>query len=531
MMTSHSYWNRAFLVSLLFMIACSVPEQKKQEIQTGTDEPQFEPYQEPFRPQYHFSPPANWMNDPNGMVFYKGMYHLFYQYYPDSTVWGPMHWGHAVSSDMVYWENLPIAIYPDTMGYIFSGSAVVDEQFSSGFGKKGDPALVAIFTYHNPKKASENARDVQSQGIAFSNDNGETWNKYDKNPVLESSGIPDFRDPKVMWHAPSKKWIMSLAVKDHIEFYSSPDLKMWKKESEFGKDKGAHGGVWECPDLFTLKVDDKDKWVLLVSINPGGPNGGSATQYFVGDFDGKQFNLEYPLDSAVWLDWGKDNYAGVTWSNIPEEDGRRLFLGWMSNWEYGQAVPTKTWRSAMTLPRSLGLVKTTDGYLLTGTPVEELKTLREDHAVQSNIEVSDPPVELDILDGTNNQFELKANISLNMSKKLEVKLSNREGEQVTILINTETNELVIDRTRSGNVAFESHFPAIVKGPLPPLDQKQIDLHLFVDKASMEIFINKGQLQVTNLIFPDKPYNKLLISADSKAVIDTLERWNLTSIWQ
>ena len=308
------------------------------------------------------------MNDPNGMVFYEGEYHLFYQHYPDDNVWGPMHWGHTVSQDMVNWKHMPIALYPDELGYFFSGSAVIDWQNTSGLGTVDNPPMVAIYNYHEPVGAEDPDRtDFQYQGIAFSLDKGRTWTKYDNNPVLNNPGIRDFRDPKVMWFEPTQRWIMTLAVKDHISFYSSPDLISWTHESDFGLEVGGHGGVWECPDLFALQVDDSDevKWVLLVSINPGGPAGGSATQYFVGEFDGASFIMDPSFapqvtppagsdeERAVWMDYGPDNYAGVTWSDVPDSDGRRLFIGWMSNWSYSQVVPTTVWRSAMTVPREL----------------------------------------------------------------------------------------------------------------------------------------------------------------------------------
>jgi fructan beta-fructosidase len=298
-------------------------------------------YKEEHRPQFHFSPPQKWMNDPNGMVYFNGSYHLFYQYYPDSTVWGPMHWAHATGSDLVHWKNEPIALYPDSLGYIFSGSAVVDKKNTTGFGKNGKIPLVAIFTHHDPK--TEGRTDFENQSIAYSLDEGKTWTKYAGNPVLKNPGIVDFRDPKVMWYENRQKWVMTLATKDRVTFYSSPNLKEWKKESEFGEKVGAHGGVWECPDLFSLDFNGKTYWVLFVSVNPGGPNKGSATQYFIGEFDGSKFT---PLDTdARWVDWGADNYAGVTWSNT---GNRRIFLGWMSNWQYAQVVPTQKWRSAMT---------------------------------------------------------------------------------------------------------------------------------------------------------------------------------------
>ena len=298
---------------------------------------------EQYRPQFHFTPKAHWMNDPNGMVYLNGKYHLFFQYNPDSTVWGPMHWAHAISKDMIHWKEQPISLYPDSLGTIFSGSAVIDKDNTAGFGKN---AMVAIFTHHNKKIEDQKTGLHQYQSLAYSLDEGKTWTKYKGNPVLPNPGIWDFRDPKVMWHTATGKWIMTLATKDRITFYSSPNLKKWTKESEFGEKLGAHGGVWECPDLFPLELEGKTHWVLLVSINPGGPNGGSATQYFTGDFDGKTFKPD--AEKQKWMDYGTDNYAGVTFSNT---GARKVLMGWMNNWNYANVVPTKAWRGATTLPR------------------------------------------------------------------------------------------------------------------------------------------------------------------------------------
>ncbi|MEY4375598.1 MAG: hypothetical protein RJB26_148, partial [Pseudomonadota bacterium] len=242
-----------------------------------------------YRPAFHFTPQAHWMNDPNGMVFVNGEYHLFFQHYPEDTVWGPMHWGHAKSRDLLHWEELPIALYPDERGWIFSGSVVVDTANTSGFGRDGIAPWVAIFTHHDGAGEKAGRVDIESQSLAYSLDGGTTWTKYAGNPVLPSPGTRDFRDPKVFRHGPSGRWVMSLATKDRITFFSSANLKEWRKESDFGVALGAHGGVWECPDLFPITFEGKTRWVLLVSLNPGGPNGGSATQYFVGDFDGKNF--------------------------------------------------------------------------------------------------------------------------------------------------------------------------------------------------------------------------------------------------
>jgi fructan beta-fructosidase len=259
-------------------------------------------YKEKHRPQYHFSPKNNWMNDPNGMVYHDGEFHLFYQHYPDSPVWGPMHWGHAVSTDLLHWRHLPIALFPDSLGYIFSGSAVVDNENKSGLGTGETSAIIAIFTYHNSKLQKKGINSYQSQGIAYSIDKGRTWIKHSKNPVLENPGINDFRDPKVFWHNFTEKWIMVLAVNDRVHLYSSPNLLDWDFESEFGDKAGTHDGVWECPDLFQLQVGESDEmsWCMLVSINQGGPNGGSATQYFTGKFDGHKFTPD--TTDVRWVD-------------------------------------------------------------------------------------------------------------------------------------------------------------------------------------------------------------------------------------
>jgi fructan beta-fructosidase len=341
-------------------------------------------YNEPYRLQLHFSPPAHWMNDPNGMVYYKGVYHLFYQYYPDSTVWGPMHWGHATSTDLIHWQHQPIALYPDSSGYIFSGSAVVDSSNTSGFGKKGIVPLVAIFTHHDPKGEKAGTSTYQNQSLAYSLDEGKTWTKYAGNPVLKNPGIKDFRDPKVSWYEAGKKWIMTLATLDRITFYSSPNLKDWTKEREYGKDIGAHGGVWECPDLFPLQYNGETIWVLIININPGGPNGGSATQYFTGQFDGHTFTPT--ATDTRWLDYGPDEYAGVTWANF---GNRKVFLGWMSNWQYADKVPTEKWRSAMTVPRDLSLDKVGDKYLLRSMPVPELNGVSLQPKAYENISAGD----------------------------------------------------------------------------------------------------------------------------------------------
>ncbi len=512
------------ILASLLILACSQTPVKK-----GVDDAEIKPYTEAFRPQFHFSPDSMWMNDPNGMVYYEGEYHLFYQYYPDSAVWGPMHWGHAVSSDMVHWEHLPIALYPDEYGYIFSGSAVVDEQNTSGLGENGKAPLIAIFTYHDPVGAENGKLDYQNQGLAYSNDKGRTWTKYDE-PVLKNPGIIDFRDPKVSWREEFKMWVMTLAVQDHIEFYASPNLIDWKKTGEFGKELGAHGGVWECPDLFPMEVDGSDeiKWVLLVSINPGGPQGGSATQYFIGDFDGKTFATSQ--NEIKWLDQGSDNYAGVTWSGIPKSDGRILFMGWMSNWLYAQKVPSERWRSAMTIPRQLTLENIEDDYLLTSQPVAELHSLRVKEINPLISQVSGTQlIHTDDLKVMQSEilFEFELNKDLN---EFGIQLSNKNGEKVKIAYSDSEENICIDRTEAGISNFSDSFAAVTATTYKA--GANIKLHIFVDEASVEVFVNNGKAVLTDILFPTVPYNKIELYSTKGSVNVTFSRiWELASVWE
>ena len=469
-------------------------------------------YHEPYRPQVHFSPKEKWMNDPNGMVYYEGVYHLFFQYYPKDIVWGPMHWGHAVSKDLMHWKQLPIALYPDSLGYIFSGSAVVDYQNTSGFGKNGKVPMIAIFTNHDPKLEKTGSDKFQNESLAYSLDDGNTWTKYPGNPVLKNPGIKDFRDPKVSWYAPGKKWLMTLATKDRITFYSSPDLKNWTKESEFGAIIGAHGGVWECPDLFPLKHNGKTYWILLVSINPGGTNGGSATQYFIGGFNGKTFT---PFSTTTkWIDYGPDDYAGVTWGNTGD---RKIFLGWMSNWLYANQVPTKTWRNAMTIPRELAIEQIGDDVFLTSNPVKELG-----YIALKPLEVNPAGAKLPI------QYEFSFNTGNIMD--YTIILSNKSGEHIDIGYSVQDNAYFIDRSHSGIVDFSPDF-------LRPLKAARItaspasNIKLVADAASVELFADDGLTNMTAIFFPKGRFTHLHIKNKKGMIIKNLKIAPLISIWQ
>lgn len=499
-------------VALLLLAGCAAPRESVTDTNAA--------FREKYRPQYHFTPPSQWMNDPNGMVYYESEFHLFYQHYPDSNVWGPMHWGHAVSKDLVSWEHLPIALYPDSLGYIFSGSAVVDAKNTSGLGTETNPPLVAIYTYHDAEGERAGKNDFQTQGIAYSVDKGRTWTKYENNPVLKSPGIKDFRDPKVSWYDDGKKWVMALAVQDHIRFYSSPNLLDWSLESEFGKDAGAHGGVWECPDLFPLTVEEtgETKWVLLVSINPGAPNGGSGTQYFVGDFDGKAFKPD--SKDSKWIDYGTDNYAGVTWSDVPVEDGRRVFLGWMSNWQYGQVVPTTVWRSAMTLPRNLELKKLKNGYVLHSPPVAEVEKLRAGTQNITKMLQSAEQVATDSL------FELELSLRIPEDQKFTLNFSNDAGDTARLIV--QSDGMYFDRTKSGAVDFEAGFAAVHEAPRP--QGKVISLRIFVDVSSVEVFANEGEVVMTEIVFPKAHYSQLSLETPEAVLIESAVLHHLRSIW-
>ena len=448
---------------------------------------------EQFRPGYHFTPAKGWMNDPNGLVYIDGEYHLFFQHNPDSTVWGPMHWGHAVSKDLVSWEELPIALFPDSLGTIFSGSAVFDAENSSELGTKENPPIVALFTYHDPKGEKARTIGFQTQGLAFSLDKGQTWQKYEGNPVLKNPGIRDFRDPKItqITQAHGKStWVMTLAAQDQVQFYESPNLKNWSLLGEFGQGVGAHGGVWECPDLIPMKAPDgSQKWVLLVSMNPGGPQKGSATQYFIGDFKRGVFT---PDDTMIrWLDYGPDNYAGVTWSNLPADQDRTLWIGWMSNWDYAQVVPTKTWRSATTLPREISLFDVDGTLLLKSAPARELEKLRKTSYPISKTESLLPSSAVEILAevSSDDQFSLT--------------LSNELGEELAI--SKEMGLVTIDRRKSGKTNFNRDFAAAHSAPM---SWKAESIRIFLDASSVELFVNEGELVLTSILFPSSPWKKV-----------------------
>lgn len=643
-----------------------------------------EPYREPWRPQFHFTPQRNWMNDPNGMVYYDGEYHLFYQYNPFGDRWGHMSWGHAVSRDLVHWEELPVALAEADGIMIFSGSAVVDWQNTSGFGRDGQPPLVAIYSGHYT------GRPLQNQQIAYSTDRGRTWTKYAGNPVLDV-GMADFRDPKVMWHAPTARWIMTVALpaEHKVHFYASPNLKEWKYSGEFGP-AGAVDGIWECPDLFPLVTSTGEtKWVLIVNLNPGGPAGGSGCQYFVGEFDGQRFQADPPRaeqseyipagkllqdfeqgygdwvatgeafgsqpptgtlpnqqpvsgfrgerlvntylrgdatqgtltspnfeitagyisflvgggahaetriellvegasvrrtsgrererlsweswdvreflgksaririvdehsggwghinvdhilmadeparaadDSPLWADFGADFYAAVSWSDVPQTDGRRLWLGWMSNWNYANDVPTSPWRSAMTVPRELSLYSTPAGWRLRQQPVRELAALRGTRQAAPAGTLASINHWLNADASAPVPGEIRLRIPAGRTGTPGCDLLVGADEQVSLTVDRERGELVFDRTHQSQARFHDRFPVLQKVPIRE-PHGELELRLLVDTSSVEVFVNDGEAVLTSLVLPQLKSHGFRLTGDPDIRMETLEFWPLQSIWK
>lgn len=442
---------------------------------------------EKYRPVYHHTPAWGWMNDPNGMFYKDGVWHLYFQYNPYGSQWENMTWGHSTSTDLIHWTFQGAPIEADAWGTVFSGSAVVDHNNTAGFGKG---AVVAMYT-----SAGEN----QTQSIAYSNDNGQTFTKYDGNPVL-TSNTPDYRDPHVFWNEDIKRWNMIMAEGQHMDIYSSADLKEWKLESQFGAEYGNHGGVWECPDLMKMKVrgTDQYKWMLLCNINPGGPFGGSATQYFVGQFDGHKFTCESAPEVTKWMDYGKDHYATVTFDNAP--DGRRVAMAWMSNWQYANQVPTMQFRSANSVPRDLDLYEYQGQTYCGVTPSPELAAARPKKATKTLTEACEMVV------------TLKGNATIT--------LANDKGEQVVMTYDEKSRTFAMDRTKSGQKEFSDDFAALT---VAPVHGKMSQLRLFIDRSSIEAFDADGKMAMTNLVFPTKPYNKVLVKGKAKYVVYNLNK--------
>ena len=458
-------------------------------------------YDEPYRQVYHFTPDFGWTNDPNGMVYYDGEYHLAYQANPYGTKHSNMHWGNAVSTDLVHWQDLPFIIAPDGLGSIFSGSAVVDTDNTAGFGKN---AIIGMYT---------SASRTQKQSIAYSTDRGRTYTKYEGNPVLsDDEKQPNFRDPKVIRYGDG--WVVCVAAGDVIAFYGSDNLKDWTKLSEFGKGIGSHAAVWECPDLLKFDYNGREKWVLIVNINPGGPNGGSVAQYFIGSFDGRTFkadDLPYPL----WIDEGTDNYAGVTFSNTGD---RHIFLGWMSNWLYSNMVPTVNFRNSMTLARDLSLKDNGRHLFLASVPSPEIYAARGE-AREVEVPHLNGGFSVDsILPDNKGAYEIDFTIKPGKDDRLTFKLMNGKGEEMVYTFDFKALTLNLDRSRSGIVDFYRGFAKTdILTHLVRRDSYPVQV--FVDRQSIEVFVGDGDLTFTNCMFPTEVYNRLELSSGNCSVSD------------
>ena len=443
---------------------------------------------EKHRPLYHHTPQYGWMNDPNGMFYKDGVWHLCYQYNPYGSQWENLSWGHSTSTDLINWKAEPTALEPDALGMMFSGCCVVDKNNTAGFGKD---AIVALYT-------TAGAR--QTQSLAYSTDGGKTFTKYADNPII-TSNVPDFRDPHVFWNAEAGFWNMILAAGQQMSIYSSKDLKEWKHESDFGAEYGNHGGVWECPDLMKMNVKgtNKDKWMLICNINPGGPFGGSATQYFIGQFDGHKFTCEDEPSETKWMDYGKDHYATITFDNAPE--GRHVGIAWMSNWQYANQVPTKQYRSANSIVRDFGLFEYKGETYCSITPAKEMLAAR-------GARVSQPTEACEIV--------------VTVKGDAQITLRNAKGERVVMTYDDEEETFDMDRRRSGNISFSDAFPVATSSPTYG---KVRQLRIFVDRCSVEAFDGDGKMCMTNLVFPSTPYDKIIVKGKAKAAIYKIKAQN------
>lgn len=501
-----------------------------------------------YRPSYHFTPLYGWMNDPNGMVYKNGEYHLYFQYNPYGSKWGNMHWGHAVSKDLVHWEHLDPAIARDPVGHIFSGSSVIDKKNTAGFGKN---AIIAIYTNN-----SVNHDEVQC--LAYSNDNGRTFTKYEGNPVLTPfDGLKDFRDPKVFWYEKGKCWYMIVSADKEMRLYKSKNLKKWNYVSAFGKGIGQQPCQYECPDFFQLPVNGdkkKMKWVMTMNINPGCWFGGSATEYFVGDFDGKKFTCP-DANEVKWLDWGKDHYATVTFSNTGD---RVLGITWMSNWQYANLTPFKQNRGANGLPRELKLYEKNGKYYISEDVAPEVYALRKDTKNVADASVSDEKMLAGVAANMEGAFEIEADVTPDANGIAGIEISNNKRERTMIYFDMKQGKVVMDRTESGltdfgkqavphdielawdkqraaegkeparianSINYKNDFALATWAPLSLCEdgKKTYHVDVFVDKSSVELFVDGGRIAMTNLVFPVAPYeNVKLYTQGGKAEFKNLK---------
>ena len=486
-----------------------------------------ERYRERYRPQFHFSPQVNWTNDPCGLVFAFGNYHLFFQHNPFANVWGHMSWGHAVSSDLVHWKQLPVAIAEDAHAAIFTGSSVVDTDNTSGLCTSQPNCIVSIYTGFTPR--TDHAPEKQTQNLAFSRD-GQTWTKYAGNPVLDL-GRADTRDPKVFWYQPARRWVMVIvqANDKKVRLFSSPNLKQWQPLSEFGP-QGATGGVWECPDLYALPMPGQPaqmRWILKIGLNPGHIAGGSGEQYFIGHFDGKTFTPDEMNGDIHWLDYGRDCYCALTFNNEPGSEAPRL-IGWMNNWQYAAQVPTSPWRGAMTLPRKLSLANLNGALRLLQQPLEEFASLRREEFQYEGGSEAELNRKLSAWPHRSQTFEMEASIRFGKATIIEWKILQGENDETTLGFDTAKGQIFLDRSKSAAAQFSKAFPSTTVAPLK-LAGGSLKLHVFVDKSSVEVFAQDGAVTMTNLVFPKLDSTNLSL-ASSGGPIDNLQlrMWALGS---
>jgi fructan beta-fructosidase len=486
-------------------------------------------YRQPYRPQFHFSPRVHWTNDPNGLVFFDGEYHLFFQYNPLGDVWGHMSWGHAVSRDLLHWRELAVALAEEDGIMIFTGSTVVDEHNTSGFCVNGAPCLVAVYTGHTPPAAARPA--LQTQNLAYSNDRGRTWTKYAGNPVLNLN-LPDFRDPNVFWSDRARRWVMAVALPDDrkVLFYGSQSLKRWEKLNEFGP-AGATAGQWECPTMAKLPVDgdpQRTRWVLKVGLNPGGLQGGSGEQYFVGEFDGTRFVNDNPAAATLWTDYGKDCYCALPFGGM-RRGGDTITLGWMNNWQYASKVPTEPWRGQMTVPRVVALRTLPEGIRLIQGPVEALARLRGKHFGWHGSSVAELNRALKSRAPRERSFEVRTTMTP-ASGEVGVKLLAGGGAYTEVGFDGVRGALFVDRTHSGATGFSRDFPARTVAPLA-LNGESLALTILVDRSTIEVFAQQGRVALTNLAYPPPGAHSIeFYTRGDKPVQLSVDLWPLKSTW-
>ncbi len=489
---------------------------------------------DPWRLQYHFTPPHNWTNDPNGLVYYKGEYHLFYQSNPFGTKWGHMSWGHAVSTDLFHWKDLPIALAEENGIMMFSGSAVVDKNNSSRLcvPKNGEQScLIAIYTGHTAER--------QTQNIAYSNDRGRTWTKYKQNPVIDLQ-LKDFRDPKVFWYEAGSKWVMVTALADQhkMRLFESHDLIHWNQLSDFGP-AGATGGAWECPDLFPLPVQgtNESRWVLVVNINPGGVAGGSGTQYFIGQFDGKTFTDDNQGTRQLWADYGKDYYAAVSFFGHQPGESRRVMVGWFSNWLYANDTPEADWRGAMNLPREVSLMQTPDGIKMKQLPVREIRSLRKPIgsaeampvAENKNLDLTEANRQLQAATRDGRQLEIEVVFEAGQAQHFGVNAFQSAAHRTAIGVDRSKSILYLDRSQSGVTNFSAAFPGKQIAPLRLNNTVKLDIYL--DRSSVEVFVNDGEVTMADRVYPGEGDTAVSLFADGESPkVRSLRMWRINSIW-